>query len=51
VRILLGSDTPRLWMNNTGLSLFEWGNPDRGGSWVVHYLNRVEHLSSQMRTA
>jgi broad specificity phosphatase PhoE len=51
VRILLGSDTPRLWMNNTGLSLFEWGNPDRGGSWVVHYLNRIEHLPPQMRTA
>ena len=51
VRILLGSDTPRLWMNNTGLSLLEWGHPERGGSWVVHYLNRVEHLSPSMRTA
>jgi broad specificity phosphatase PhoE len=51
VRILLGSDTPRLWMNNTGLSLFEWGHPDRGGSWVIHYLNRVEHLPPTMRTA
>lgn len=51
VRILLGSDTPRLWMNNTGLSLFEWGHPERGGSWVVHYLNRVEHLPPPMRTA
>jgi broad specificity phosphatase PhoE len=51
VRILLGSDTPRLWMNNTGLSLFEWGHPERGGSWVVHYLNRLEHLPPPMRTA
>ncbi len=51
VRILLGSDTPRFWMNNTGLSLFEWGHPERGGSWVVHYLNRVEHLPLPMRTA
>jgi broad specificity phosphatase PhoE len=51
VRILVGSDTPRLWMNNTGLSLFEWGHPERGGSWVVHYLNRVEHLPVAMRTA
>jgi len=50
-RILFGSDTPRLWMNNTGLSLFEWGHPERGGSWVVHYLNRVEHLPPPMRTA
>jgi len=51
VRILLGSDTPRLWLNNTGLCLFEWGHPERGGSWVVHYLNRVEHLPPPMRTA
>jgi len=51
VRILLGSDTPRLWMHNTGLSLFEWGHPERGGSWVVHYLNRVEHLPPPMRTS
>lgn len=51
VRILLGSDTPRLWMHNTGLSLFEWGHPERGGSWVVHYLNRIEHLPPPMRTA
>ena len=51
VRILVGSDTPRLWMNNTGLSLFEWGHPERGGSWVIHYLNRVEHLPLAMRTA
>lgn len=51
VRILLGSDTPRLWINNAGLSLFEWGHPERGGSWVVHYLNRVEHLPLPMRTA
>jgi broad specificity phosphatase PhoE len=51
VRILVGSDTPRLWINNTGLSLFEWGHPERGGSWVVHYINRVEHLPSAMRTA
>ncbi len=51
VRILLGSDTPRLWLNNTGLSLFEWGHPERGGSWVVHYLNRIEHLPPPMRTA
>ena len=51
VRILVGSDTPRLWMNNTGLSLFEWGHPERGGSWVVHYLNRVEHLPLALRTA
>jgi len=50
-RILFGSETPRLWMNNTGLSLFEWGHPERGGSWVVHYLNRVEHLPPAMRTA
>ncbi len=50
-RILFGSDTPRLWLNNTGLSLFEWGHPERGGSWVVHYLNRVEHLPLPMRTA
>lgn len=51
VRILVGSDTPRWWMNNTGLSLFEWGHPERGGSWLVHYINRVEHLSPAMRTA
>ncbi len=51
VRILFGSDTPRLWLNNTGLSLFEWGHPEREGSWVVHYLNRVEHLPTPMRTA
>ncbi len=51
VRILLGSDTPRLWLNNTGLCLFEWGHPERGGSWVVHYLNRVEHLPPPLRTA
>jgi broad specificity phosphatase PhoE len=51
VRILVGSDTPRLWMHNTGLSLFEWGHPERGGSWVVHYINRVEHLPQAMRTA
>jgi broad specificity phosphatase PhoE len=51
VRILVGSDTPRLWMNNTGLSLFEWGHPERGGSWVIHYINRVEHLPPPMRTA
>ena len=51
VRILVGSDTPRLWMNNTGLSLFEWGHPEREGSWLVHYINRVEHLPPSMRTA
>jgi uncharacterized phosphatase len=50
-RILLGSDTPRLWLCNTGLSLFEWGHPERGGSWVTHYLNRVEHLPLSMRTS
>lgn len=51
VRILLGSDTPRLWMNNTGLSLFEWGHSEREGSWTVHYLNRLEHLPPPLRTA
>lgn len=51
VRILLGSDTPRLWMHNTGLSLFEWGHPERNDSWIVHYLNRVEHLPPSVRTA
>jgi len=51
VRIFVGSDTPRLWMNNAGLSLVEWGHPERGGSWIVHYLNRVEHLPPEMRTS
>ncbi len=51
VRILLGSDTPRLWINNASLSLFEWGHPEREGSWTVHYLNRLEHLPPPMRTA
>ncbi|HOT91297.1 MAG TPA: histidine phosphatase family protein [Anaerolineae bacterium] len=51
VRILMGSDTPRLWLCNTSLSLFEWGHPEREGSWLIHYLNRVEHLPPPLRTA
>ncbi len=51
VRILTGSDTPRLWIGNASLSLFEWGCPEREGSWVIHYLNRVEHLPASLRTA
>ena len=50
-RILVGSDTPRLWVANTGLYLVEWGHPERGRSWVFHYLNRVEHLPLSMRTS
>ena len=49
LRILLGSDTPRLWASNASLHLVEWGHAEREG-WVFHYLNNVEHLPKSMRT-
>ncbi len=50
LRILIGSDTPRLWLANTGLTLVEWGHPERGQSWIIHYVNCVEHLPPALRT-
>lgn len=49
LRILLGSDTPRLWASNASLHLVEWGHAKREG-WVFHYLNNLEHLPQFMRT-
>lgn len=50
LRILLGSDTPRLWASNASLHLVEWGQADREG-WVFHYLNNLEHLPPFMKTS
>lgn len=50
-RILLGSDTPRLWLWNASLSLVEWGQRSRGESWILHLLNQMEYLPAFMRTS
>ena len=50
LRVLLGSDTPRLWASNAALHLVEWGHAEREG-WVFHYLNNMEHLPVSMRTS
>jgi len=51
LRLILGSDTPRLWAANTALHLVEWDRPEWGASWVVHYLNNLEHLPVELRTS
>jgi broad specificity phosphatase PhoE len=51
LRILMGSDTPRIWAWNTALHMIEWNRPNWGQGWVIHYLNRMEHLPHFMRTA
>jgi len=50
LRILFGSDTPRMWLWNASVSLVEWDRPGREGSWILHYFNAMEYLPLSMRT-
>ncbi|MGC9398184.1 MAG: histidine phosphatase family protein [Anaerolineae bacterium] len=46
LRMLLGASTPRLWTANTGLHALEW----TGTFWMIHYVNRQEHLPPTLRS-
>ena len=50
LRILFGSDTPRMWLWNASVNLVEWDRPGREGSWILHYFNAMEYLPLSMRT-
>jgi broad specificity phosphatase PhoE len=53
-RILLGSDTPRIHCWNAALSEVSWVASDwgdAGNAWHFHYLNRMEYLPADLRTA
>lgn len=51
-RILLGSDTPRIHCWNAALSEVSWVKSDwDGDAWHFHYLNRMEYLPADLRTA
>jgi len=51
LRLLIGSDTPRMWMWNTALNAVEWARPGWGDYWMLHYLNNQDHLPPFMRTS
>ncbi len=51
LRAIIGSATLRLWTWNTALHKAEWNRPGWGVTWVLHYLNRLEHLPYSMRTS
>jgi len=46
LRILIGSDTPRLWSANTALHCVEW----REYAWMLQFINQLEHLPRAMRS-
>ncbi|MBN1487641.1 MAG: histidine phosphatase family protein [Anaerolineae bacterium] len=46
LRILIGSDTPRIWSANTALHIVSWEQD----AWTIHMLNQQEHLPLSMRT-
>ncbi|MGC9521152.1 MAG: histidine phosphatase family protein [Anaerolineae bacterium] len=50
-RILVGSDTPRLWTWNAALHQVEWEKPNWGRGWVFQYINLMEYLPVHMRTS
>lgn len=50
-RILLGSDTPRLWTWHAALQQVEWQKPGWGRGWVFQYTNLMEYLPADMRTS
>ncbi len=51
LRILLGSDTPRMNLWNASLNHIEWGRrSDLGESWTLHLINQMEYLPLLMRT-
>lgn len=50
LRILLGSDTPRMWIWNTSINIVEWDRPGREGTWIFHLMNELAHLPAEMRT-
>ncbi|MBN2003030.1 MAG: histidine phosphatase family protein [Anaerolineae bacterium] len=51
LRILLGSDTPRMHLWNASLNHIEWGRRSNlGEGWTLHLVNQMEHLPVLMRT-
>ncbi len=51
LRTIIGTATLRLWTWNTALHKAEWNRPGWGATWVLHYLNRLEHLPYSLRSA
>ena len=50
-RILLGSDTPRIFCWNAALHAVEWIESEWGDAWRFHYLNRVDYLPADLRSS
>ena len=50
LRLIIGSDTPRIWARNAALHAIEWHRPDWGPHWILHYLNCMEYLPQDLRT-
>ncbi len=51
LRILLGSDTPRMNLWNASLNHVEWGRrSNMGEGWTLHLINQMEYLPVMMRT-
>lgn len=50
LRLVIGSDTPRLWARNAALHAIEWHRPGWGPHWILHYLNCMEYLPQDLRT-
>jgi broad specificity phosphatase PhoE len=47
LRLLLGTDTARVWTSNTALHSLIWTRD----YWLVEYLNRQEHLPGPLRSS
>lgn len=50
LRLVIGSDTPRIWARNAALHAIEWHRPGWGPHWILHYLNCMEYLPQDLRT-
>ena len=50
LRLIIGSDTPRIWARNAALHAIEWHRPGWGPHWILHYLNCMEYLPQELRT-